>query len=185
MSQSVIKDKPKVACTVSCLYEKYAGPLTSYFISNGLSIDLAEDLVQDVFVKLIRREEQLNEIDHLYSWIWKIADNTQIDFFRKKETRIQHSASSDEILFNQIFQENNADIEKLQCCVANSLEMLDLADKQRANALRLLIQHEWSIEQLREYLGKTSKHHASVYLYQSKKKLEPYLKQCLTLEGML
>jgi RNA polymerase sigma factor (sigma-70 family) len=44
-----------------------------------------EDIVQDVFYKLVEANRLLMPIDHITGWLFSVARNRIIDFFRKKK----------------------------------------------------------------------------------------------------
>lgn len=66
------------------LFEYYAPRVKSFLMNNKINADTAEELTQDVFVKLWRKA-------HMYdpdkagasTWIFTIARNRRIDFIRK------------------------------------------------------------------------------------------------------
>ncbi len=45
----------------------------------------AEDIVQDVFYKLVEANRLLMPIDHVTGWLFRVASNRITDLFRKKE----------------------------------------------------------------------------------------------------
>mgnify|MGYP001599532287 CR=1 FL=1 len=47
----------------------------------------AEDLAQDTFIKAYKKFDTLKEPDKLKSWLFQIARNTVIDFFRKNKNK--------------------------------------------------------------------------------------------------
>ena len=47
----------------------------------------AEDLAQETFIKVYKKFGTLKEPDKLKSWLFQIARNTVIDFFRKNKNR--------------------------------------------------------------------------------------------------
>lgn len=47
----------------------------------------AEDLAQDTFIKAYKKFNTLKEPDKLKSWLFQIARNTVIDFFRKNKNK--------------------------------------------------------------------------------------------------
>lgn len=47
----------------------------------------AEDLAQDTFIKVYKKFGTLKEPDKLKSWLFQIARNTVIDFFRKNKNK--------------------------------------------------------------------------------------------------
>ena len=88
---------------------------------------LAEDIVQDVFLKVHAKLGQLKESDKLAGWIFQIARNTITDYFRNKSKTINP---------NDIDWE--AEKIPLNDCVAGCLQdmMTTLPEKYR-NALEL------------------------------------------------
>src|SRR5437867_12064076 len=45
----------------------------------------AEDILQDVFFKLVEANRLLMPIDHVTGWLFRVARNRIIDLFRKKQ----------------------------------------------------------------------------------------------------
>lgn len=67
------------------LNARYRGPLVAFFARRGLSQADAEDLTQDVFVRLAGAEKQV--IDNTDAYIFQIAANLLKDRFRRDTTR--------------------------------------------------------------------------------------------------
>jgi RNA polymerase sigma-70 factor, ECF subfamily len=47
------------------------------------NVDDAQDLTQEVFIKVLQRQDQIKELDKAAHWLSRIATNTAIDFLRK------------------------------------------------------------------------------------------------------
>src|SRR5689334_8157014 len=45
----------------------------------------AEDILQDVFAELVEVNQLLMPIEHMSGWLFRVARNRIIDFFRKKK----------------------------------------------------------------------------------------------------
>src|SRR5438094_5353988 len=62
----------------------------------------AEDILQDVFYKLVEANRLLMPIDHVTGWLFRVARNRITDFFRKKVhesvTDIAAANEDDELL---------------------------------------------------------------------------------------
>ena len=57
----------------------------------------AEDILQDVFYKLVEANRLLMPIDHVTGWLFRVARNRIIDLFRKKmPERLSYTVVSDE-----------------------------------------------------------------------------------------
>ncbi len=69
----------------SLLYKEYYVPLYRYIYVRVRNKDTAEDLTQDVFLKIYRSIESLDpSISSPLGYFFTIARNTLIDFWRKK-----------------------------------------------------------------------------------------------------
>jgi len=59
----------------------------------------AEDILQDVFYKLIEANRLLMPIDHVTGWLFRVARNLIVDLFRRKRaSRLRGAAGSDELV---------------------------------------------------------------------------------------
>ena len=57
----------------------------------------AEDILQDVFYKLVEANRLLMPIDHVTSWLFRVARNRITDLFRKKKPEtFSHASVADE-----------------------------------------------------------------------------------------
>lgn len=59
----------------------------------------AEDILQDVFYKLVEANRLLMPIDHVTGWLFRVARNLIADLFRRKRaSRLRDAAGSDELV---------------------------------------------------------------------------------------
>lgn len=58
----------------------------------------AEDLMQEVWVKIVRNEEQVDKVDHIKAWMTTITMNTFRDRYRKNIRRSKYMLSQPETL---------------------------------------------------------------------------------------
>lgn len=70
------------------LYDHYLDPIYRFIYYKVFSRELAEDLTSDVFLKALGRLSSYNsERGRLNSWLYQIARNSVVDYYRtKKET---------------------------------------------------------------------------------------------------
>ncbi len=73
----------ELACAAH-LFERYHVRLYNFFLRLTADRSLSEDLTQTVFERLIRYRESYVEGSAFRSWIYQIARNARIDYFRKK-----------------------------------------------------------------------------------------------------
>ncbi|NLR94572.1 MULTISPECIES: sigma-70 family RNA polymerase sigma factor [Flammeovirga] len=67
---------------------------------------LAEDILQDVFIKIHQKRKSLSDDSKLHSWIYQITRNSIIDFYRKKKL------STDSLLEHLELPEEVDDVEE-------------------------------------------------------------------------
>ncbi len=75
------------------MYERFSPPLYAFIVSRVKDAEVAENLLQDVFVKAWRNSSQYDAAKgRLFIWMYKICSNCCIDYLRSKQHRI-HSQS--------------------------------------------------------------------------------------------
>ncbi len=86
---------PKESEKIGDVYRHERNRLLGYIrnrISNRIE---AEDILQDVFYQLTIGFRDINRIENLTAWIYRVADNRIIDLFRKKRPKsISYSNNS-------------------------------------------------------------------------------------------
>ncbi|SES23767.1 RNA polymerase sigma-70 factor, ECF subfamily [Gracilibacillus ureilyticus] len=71
---------------IEIIWKKFHQPLKG-FVSKRVSDQyIAEDIVQDVFLKIAKSHHTLKEDEKISSWIYNITRNTIIDYYRRKKT---------------------------------------------------------------------------------------------------
>ena len=70
------------------LYEDFSEPLKAFILKRVNNSALAEDLLHDVFVKIHNQVGSLKEEEKLAAWIYRIAQNSIIDSYRKRKEMI-------------------------------------------------------------------------------------------------
>lgn len=66
------------------LYERYRRPILSYLLSFLRTKSVAEELAQEVFLRVYRMRESYQTEFRFSTWIWTIARNLAIDHLRRK-----------------------------------------------------------------------------------------------------
>lgn len=99
------------------LYEMYADKVHNTALSYSKNFEDAEDITQDVFLKVHRSAAQFKGRSSVSTWIYRIAVNTSINHInsRKKSKSFEnHSEQTDQIEFNHpgviLEQKENANI---------------------------------------------------------------------------
>lgn len=69
------------------LWQKYNKQIFANVLKLVRSIDDADDIVQDTFLKAFNALHSYNQAFPFPAWLYKIASNTCIDYFRRKRIR--------------------------------------------------------------------------------------------------
>jgi RNA polymerase sigma-70 factor (ECF subfamily) len=67
---------------LDALYAAYAPAIVRYLTRLTGSEETAEDLTQETFLKALRHQKQLTNLEAAGSWLFRIATNTTYDHFR-------------------------------------------------------------------------------------------------------
>jgi RNA polymerase sigma-70 factor (ECF subfamily) len=93
-----IREKDKQA--FSYILDRYEGKITAYIRRLTNNSPEAEDLVQNVFIKIFENLFDFNEKKKFSSWLYRIAHNLSINWLRKKKAVI--SIDESEFLQNSL-----------------------------------------------------------------------------------
>jgi len=73
-----------MTATTEQIWETFRSRLYAYVRARSRSADDAEDILQEVFVKIHQRIETLNDDARLTSWLYRVTHNTIVDYYRKR-----------------------------------------------------------------------------------------------------
>ena len=78
-------------CTdgVSRLYRDYARRFLAYFLKHRVPRQYAEELVQDVFVNVVRKCQDFRGDTRIDAWMWAIVRNALIDHVRRQRPEVR------------------------------------------------------------------------------------------------
>ncbi|MDD3860111.1 MAG: RNA polymerase sigma factor [Bacteroidales bacterium] len=148
----------------SIIVEKYSRKL--YYHIRRLVIDHqdADDLLQDTFVKAFTKIETFRSESTLYTWLYRIATNTCLNFLSVKKRYYTFSALSyEDSLADKIESDQYFDGDNLQKELQKAI--LKLPEKQRL-VFNMKYYDDLKYEEISEILGttvgalKASYHHA-------------------------
>ncbi len=158
---------------------RYHDKLLRYIKSLGChNADDAEDILQEVFIKAYRN---LNDYDislKLSSWLYRIAHNQTVSFFRKASIRPQPLAKEEDLLlFDSLRADINLSADLDQQYLVDNLEaVLKKLDEKYRQVLILKYLEEKSYEEISDILQKPLGTVATL-LNRAKAKLKKELKQ--------
>ncbi|MBU0661380.1 RNA polymerase sigma factor [Patescibacteria group bacterium] len=86
-----------------CIINKFQGPLLRYIKRiSGVSHDDAQDVLQEVFIKIYTHLHDYKPALPFSSWVYRITRNTTISYFRKKKPLIHMEQEDMERLVHTI-----------------------------------------------------------------------------------
>lgn len=157
----------------TALIKKYQEKL--YWHLRRLVVDHedANDVLQNVFIKVWNGLDSFREDSQLYTWLYRIATNEALSFLEQKKKRSTVSLTDmEEGLSNRIKSESNFDANKLEWRL--QLAIQQLPEKQRV-VFNLRYYEEMPYQEMSRILDtsegalKASYHHAA-------RKIEEFLK---------
>ena len=154
------------------LIEKYKDDAFSLACSIVKDEGLAEDILQDVFVKVYDKIQTFKYQSSFYTWLYRIVVNQSYNELRKKrftQLNIFDSASRKEEAASRI---DNQDLKQV---IQNALKKMKAGE---ALVLRLFYLSELKIEEVVEITG-FSKSKVKVTLHRARKNLAVILKKQL------
>ncbi len=67
------------------VWKEYHDKLYGFILSRVNEPSVADDILQDVFMRILSKIDSLKDCDKLQSWIYQIARNAIIDYYRSRK----------------------------------------------------------------------------------------------------
>jgi len=169
-----IKQGSKVA--FDNLFFKYYTPLYKFALNISRNSDIAEESVQNTFVKIWNKNSTLNSNIEIGKLLFTYTKNEVIDEIRKFNTRKKYEESANiEIIINN--ENKNEDKSILKAILENAIDQLPQKSKE---IFRLAKQEGLSISEIAEYLKlskKTIENQLTIAYKKMRQNLEPFKNQ--------
>jgi RNA polymerase sigma-70 factor (ECF subfamily) len=108
---------------VSAIYNQFHQQLLGYVRSKIRSKEDAEDILQNVFIKISSNVDKINEEVKLKNWIFAITRNAIIDYYRANATKKKMAVTEE--LDDDIFEADDPDPTKgLDQCMGSMIGLL-------------------------------------------------------------
>jgi RNA polymerase sigma-70 factor (ECF subfamily) len=128
------------------LWQTFSAPIQQFILRRVPDPHSAEDILQDVFLKIHTRIDTLHQQDRVSAWIYQIARNAIADYYRAQRPM----TDLPETLPEQDEQPDDDVVRELLPCVAAMVDALPDAYRE---ALRLTEYEGLSQKELSERLG--------------------------------
>lgn len=146
-----------------------------------LSESEAQDIVQDAFLKLATTTSKPKSAESLVSWVMTITENTAIDLFKRAYKKYELPLPEEIDVSDDdppVSPENALATEfDVQDCVSKGLIIFSHKFPQNAAAISMSLDN-MAIVEIAEVMSRTEAA-TKQYIYESKKKLAPYIEHCL------
>lgn len=164
---------------LAALVETYAGLLFRVAHSILRSRSEAEDVVQDVFVRVVERKHKLVEIREMRVWLVRIAWNLALDRRRRVRPEQFDVGFAESLVGSDISADKALDEAQRMAAVLRELERLPKAEK---HALLLAAIDELGMAEMAEVLGR-SESAVRALLFRARTRLRERLEGSRTREG--
>ncbi|GAA5184531.1 RNA polymerase sigma factor RpoE [Niveibacterium umoris] len=163
---------------VAGLFREYRRPLLAFLIRHGVQADLAEDALQDVFVRVVRHAASFRGDSAVSSWIYQIARNLAADITRapRREEQLDDEGWQ-RVSDATVCDSDSSDQQALDDCVQGGFAAFGRAHPERAEALRRAALDGWSVRDVAAFLDRTEAA-TREYLSQCRKRLREFLLPC-------
>lgn len=169
----LFKDEKQKEKAFTSIVKKYQEKLYWHIRRLVIEHENANDVLQNMFIKVWNGLENFREDSQLYTWLYRIATNESLTFIEQKKRKFTESLDNeDNGLSNQVAASEGFDVKKLEWKL--QLAIQKLPEKQRV-VFNLRYYDEMPYEEMSRVLEtsegalKASYHHAA-------KKIEDFIR---------
>jgi RNA polymerase sigma factor, sigma-70 family len=138
-----------------CLLERYKDKLFQYIIARVHQEDLANDLFQETFVKVILNLKQGKYTDSgkFYAWITRIAHNLIIDYFRNDSDIRLSSTESNTAQWENMLMTPPDDALEYETLLGRLASLIDLLPQEQQEVVRMRYYQDYSFKEIAAQTG--------------------------------
>jgi RNA polymerase sigma factor (sigma-70 family) len=157
----------------TAIIKKYQEKLYWHIRRMVVDHDDANDVLQNVFIRVWKGLENFREDSQLYTWLYRIATNESLTFIEQQKKRSSVSLNDDEAgLSNKVRADQHFDFQKLEWKL--QLAIQQLPEKQRV-VFNLRYYDEMPYEEMSKVL-ETSEGALKASYHHAVKKIEDFIK---------
>lgn len=134
------------AAAFDLLYDRYRLPVFNYIVRHVHSRNIAEDIFQDVWFKVIKTISQYRHQGRFLAWLFTIARNRLTDYWRSNSSSLSEEITEDLHSQNPL-QEH---LQFIRDCVEKLKQLIGLLKPEQRDAFVLQQESGLSIEQIAE-----------------------------------
>ena len=133
------------------IFERHNKSLYGYFLNLTGKTDISEDLVQNVFMRILKYRSNYRGGGNFSIWIYRIAHNVFVDFIKKKN-KLEYSENINEwdnVLTDTSYEEGTSKHEKINILESALMKL----PKKKREILTLSRYKELKYKEISEILG--------------------------------
>ncbi|MBO4646005.1 MAG: sigma-70 family RNA polymerase sigma factor [Bacteroidales bacterium] len=139
------------------LIQRHEKKVFSYILLSVKNRELAEDIFQDTFIKVINtlRSGNYHEEGKFVQWVMRIANNLKIDYFRKMQRMPAFETNGEFDIFEVIYGSDPSVEQKMitEQIYAEITEMVKLLPEEQREVLEMRIYQDISFKDIAEITG--------------------------------
>jgi len=132
------------------LFERHHVPLYNYFLRQTGRRDASEDLVQEVFLRMLKYRQSYRGESQFTVWMYRIARNSWVDYYKKAKRELPWDEDADEPISDD--PNPNDDLEESQKLSQLRAALAKLSPEKR-EVLVLSRFQDMKYEEIAELLG--------------------------------
>jgi RNA polymerase sigma-70 factor (family 1) len=135
------------------IYDRYSSRIYNFAYRFLRNAEAAEDAMQDVFMKMLKRANQYNGESKLSTWLFSITANHCVDFLRRVENKI--SKETEDVLFDLPASSDHSPDKRLEQQDAEKQvdELLGILTTDQREAILLSRYHGMSYAEIAKVVG--------------------------------
>ncbi len=114
--------------SAEAVWSEFSGRLRAFIASRVRDPEDADDLLQEVFLRVHRSGGTLERTDRLPAWLYQVTRNALTDHYRARDVRVRHAGGSLDEAMEPVVPEDEARAEReLAACLSPLLGRLPAA----------------------------------------------------------
>lgn len=108
------------------IWETFNLELRQYVRRKVKDDNLVDDIVQEIFEKVIRNIKRVNEVENIQEYLYKVARNTIVDSFRTRKLLLKETTLPGESEVQSMEEEESEALNSLisKCCIKPFIDKL-------------------------------------------------------------
>ncbi len=143
--------------SLKALIDRYEKRLFSYILISVKNKELAEDIFQDTFIKVINtiRSGNYHEEGKFFQWIMRIANNLKIDYYRKLQRMPMYDNNGEYDIFDILGNKEESVEQKLvkEQIFSDLNRMVAYLPEEQKEVLQMRIYQDYSFKEIAAMTG--------------------------------